>query len=162
MDDAVGENNFALLLIRTNYDTDNEMYCKIQNATGRQELSAINSCIKIWREVGPRWTLLSEGMLRTCVVLALILTAPGFFVRGGAFIPPRNWCLLSATSASGWMDKGQSVFLEVILTGSKCQPHLLISILWGSVSLSVTGCHVRGWAFVGPGVNDDHMHIPRV
>lgn len=101
-------------------------------------------------------------MPRTCVVLALILSTPVFFLRGGAFLPPWNWCLLSTTFVPGWMDNGQRVFLEVILTRRKSQPHLLISILWGSVSLSATGCHVHGQASVRPDVNDGHMRVARV
>ena len=56
--------------------------------------------------------------------------------------------LLSTTFVPGQMDNGQRVFLEVILTRSQSQPYLLISILWGSVPLSVAGYHVRGWASV--------------
>lgn len=84
------------------------------------------------------------------------------FLERRCIFPPWNWCLLSTTFGPGWMDNGQSVFLEVILPRSKCQPHLLISIHWGSISLSVTGCHVRGWTFVRPDVNDAHMHVARV
>lgn len=48
-----------------------------------------------------------------------------------SFFPSWNWCLLSTTFVPGWMDNGQRVFLEIILTRRKSQPHLLISILWG-------------------------------
>lgn len=79
-----------------------------------------------------------------------------------SFFPSWNWCLLSTTFVPGWMDNGQRVFLEIILTRRKSQPHLLISILWGSVSLSATGCHVHGQASVRSDVNDGHMHVARV
>lgn len=113
---------------------------------------------------GPsQWTLLPEGLLRTCVVLSLILTTALPFLERRCFVffffCLWNWFFLSTAFVPGWMDNGQSMILEVTLSRGKCQAHLLISILWGFVCWSVTGCHVRGWAFVRTDRNNGHTHL---